>query len=175
MSALKHFFIYYYDYNYFSTVPNLVIHHFCVLTARHVSANQERQKNESILWTSVKELERVTYFLTWVKLQKQHIYVQYRACNLVLNSLSHNFLFNFLYTPFSKNLHLSLCVCVQCSVNLNVISFPSTVSVSVGLLAYISHWYVTYVPISSLSFFSKKSFTSVISDKCLCWCGAFTL
>ena len=66
--------------------------------------------------------ERMTYFLIWVKLQKQHIYVHSSTCNLVLNALSHNFLWTIVF----QNMHLSflkkqkksftsmisVCVCV---------------------------------------------------------------
>ena len=70
--------------------------------------------------------ERMTYFLIWVKLQKQHIYVHSSTCNLVLNALSHNFLWTIVF----QNMHLS---------------------------------------------FLKKNKIFYVYDKCLCWCGAFTL
>ena len=63
-----------------------------------------------------------------------------------------------------SNISLLMTECVAPKTIRNVISFPSTVSVCVGILAYTSYWYLPYVPISSLSFFSKKkSFTSMIS------------
>ena len=53
-----------------------------------------------------------------------------------------------------SNISLMMTECVAPKPIRNVISFPSTVSVCVGILAYTSYWYLPYVPISSLSFFS---------------------
>ena len=119
MSALKHLFIYYYDYNLLSTVPNLVIHHFCVLIARHVSVNQECPKKwkhplnickgtwKGDLFSGLSEITETAHLCS---IQSMQLSVKLSFTQLSLQLSLH---------PLSQNLHLSLCVCVQCSVNLN--------------------------------------------------------
>ena len=112
MSALTHLYIYYYYNLFFSfTVPNLAIHHFCVLTARHVSVNQEHQKRKHPLniceGTSEGDLfsglSKTTETAHLCSIQNMQLSVKFSFTQLSLDHL------------FSKSASLPLCLCaVQC-------------------------------------------------------------
>lgn len=89
---------------------------FPVFGKWHVDMNQERQTENHWKRRMVKIHHLALILLVWVKLLKQHICVCSKTCNLTLAFLS-NIL---LWTIVSQTLHLSLHVCMQCSVGLVV-------------------------------------------------------